>query len=170
MWDAVRLAKHNNPNAFTKCKRSKARRVGRWLYGNFKLHLKKTVSQGNAARSAQIQLSPMVVKKYHITQNSRSKTEISARVWNSLWEENSNLLSLFLRSKKKFGMKVFFPPFMFKVLPVRPSALGILVVMVLKMLTSTRKTVTKSVMRPGTISGGTKKLIQETITNIPEGR
>ena len=49
MWDAVRLAKHNNPNAFTKCKRSKARRVGRWLYGNFKLHLKKTVSQGNAA-------------------------------------------------------------------------------------------------------------------------
>ncbi len=45
---------------------------------------------------------------------------------------------------------------------VRPSALGMLVVIVLKMLTNTRNTVTKSVIRPGTISGGTKKLIQET--------
>ena len=55
-------------------------------------------------------------------------------------------------------------------LPVRPSALGMFVVMVLKMLTKTRKTVTKSVILPGTISGGTKKLIQDTITNMPEGR
>ena len=42
--------------------------------------------------------------------------------------------------------------------------------MVLNILTNTRKTVTKSVMRPGTISAGTRKLIHDTITNIPEGR
>ena len=51
-----------------------------------------------------------------------------------------------------------------------PSAFGMLVVMVLNILTNTRKTVTKSVMRPGTISAGTRKLIHDTITNIPEGR
>ena len=55
-------------------------------------------------------------------------------------------------------------------LPVSPSALGMLVVIVLKILTKTRKTVTSSVILPGTISGGTKKLIHETITNMPEGR
>ena len=55
-------------------------------------------------------------------------------------------------------------------LPVNPSAFGILVVIVLKILTSTRNTVTSSVILPGTISGGTRKLIHDTITNIPEGR
>ena len=53
---------------------------------------------------------------------------------------------------------------------VVPSALGILVVIVLKILTKTRKTVTKRVIRPGTISAGTRKLIHDTITNIPDGR
>ena len=51
-----------------------------------------------------------------------------------------------------------------------PSAFGILVVIVLKILTNTRKTVTKRVIRPGTISAGTRKLIHDTITNIPDGR
>ena len=41
---------------------------------------------------------------------------------------------------------------------VSPSALGVLVVTVLKMLTSTRNSVTSSAMRPGMMSGGTTKL------------
>lgn len=41
---------------------------------------------------------------------------------------------------------------------VRPSTLGELEVMLLKMLISTRKRVTSRVMRPGTISGGIRKL------------
>ena len=53
---------------------------------------------------------------------------------------------------------------------VRPSALGILLVMLLKMLTKQRKTVTRIVIRPGTLSGGTRKLIQETMTNMPVGK
>ena len=53
---------------------------------------------------------------------------------------------------------------------VRPSALGILLVMLLKMLTRHRKTVTRMVIRPGTLSGGTRKLIQDTMTNIPVGK
>ena len=53
---------------------------------------------------------------------------------------------------------------------VRPSAFGILLVMLLKMLTRHRNTVTRMVIRPGTDSGGTRKLIQETITNIPVGK
>ena len=53
---------------------------------------------------------------------------------------------------------------------VNPSALGMLVVMVLKMLTRTRNTVMSSVIRPGTMSGGMRKLIQDTTTNRPEGR
>ena len=53
---------------------------------------------------------------------------------------------------------------------VRPSALGMLVVIVLKMLTRTRKTVTRRVMRPGTMSGGTRNEIHDTMTNIPEGK
>ena len=53
---------------------------------------------------------------------------------------------------------------------VSPSAFGMLVVIVLKMLTKTRNTVTRRVILPGTMSGGTKKLIHETMTNIPEGR
>ena len=51
---------------------------------------------------------------------------------------------------------------------VRPSARGMLLVMLLKMLTRTRKTVTRMVILPGTLSGGTRKLIQLTMTNIPE--
>ena len=53
---------------------------------------------------------------------------------------------------------------------VRPSARGILLVILLKMLTRTRKTVTRMVILPGTLSGGTKKLIQETMTNMPAGK
>ena len=41
---------------------------------------------------------------------------------------------------------------------VSPSALGVLVVTVLKMLTRTRNSVTSSAMRPGMMSGGTTKL------------
>lgn len=52
---------------------------------------------------------------------------------------------------------------------VRPSARGMLLVMLLKILTRTRKTVTRMVMRPGTLSGGTRKLIQDTLTNIMAG-
>ena len=51
-----------------------------------------------------------------------------------------------------------------------PSALGVLVVMLLKMLTSTRKSVMRSAIRPGMTSGGTTKLIQDTTTNRPEGQ
>ena len=50
---------------------------------------------------------------------------------------------------------------------VNPSALGVLVVTVLKMLTSTRNRVIRRAMRPGITSGGTTKLIQETTTNRP---
>ena len=53
---------------------------------------------------------------------------------------------------------------------VRPSALGVLVVTVLKMLTRTRNTVMSKAMRPGILSGGMRKLIQETLTNMAEGR
>ena len=45
-----------------------------------------------------------------------------------------------------------------------------LVVTVLKMLTRTRKRVISSAMRPGTMSGGMRKEIQETTTKRPEGR
>jgi len=41
---------------------------------------------------------------------------------------------------------------------VRPSTLGELEVTLLKMLIKTRKIVTKSVILPGTISGGIRKL------------
>ena len=41
---------------------------------------------------------------------------------------------------------------------VSPSALGVLVVTVLKMLTSTRNKVTRSAILPGIMSGGTTKL------------
>ena len=53
---------------------------------------------------------------------------------------------------------------------VRPSALGELELMLLKMLTSTRKRVIRSAMRPGTMSGGMRNEIQETTTKRPEGR
>ena len=49
-----------------------------------------------------------------------------------------------------------------------PSALGLLVVTVLKMLMSTRNRVINIAMRPGTTSGGTRKLTHDTTTNRPE--
>ena len=79
---------------------------------------------------------------------------------NLQWHKNT-LASLYIFQEKERRKKC---------LPVNPSAFGILVVIVLKILTSTRKTVTRSVILPGTISGGTRKLIHDTITNIPEGR
>ena len=45
---------------------------------------------------------------------------------------------------------------------VSPSTLGELEVTLLKMLMSTRKMVTRSVILPGTISGGMRKLTQDT--------
>ena len=48
-----------------------------------------------------------------------------------------------------------------------PSALGLLVVTVLKMLMSTRNRVINIAMRPGTTSGGTRKLTHDTTTNRP---
>ena len=53
---------------------------------------------------------------------------------------------------------------------VKPSAFGVLVVTVLKMLTSTRNRVIRSAILPGITSGGTTKLIQDTTTNRPEMR
>ena len=51
---------------------------------------------------------------------------------------------------------------------VSPSALGVLVVTVLKMLTSTRNRVTRSAILPGITSMGMRKEIHETITKRPE--
>ena len=51
---------------------------------------------------------------------------------------------------------------------VRPSALGVLVVTVLKMLTSTRNRVTSSAIRPGITSIGIRNEIHDTITNSPK--
>lgn len=53
---------------------------------------------------------------------------------------------------------------------VMPSTLGEMLVMVLKMLMSTRNSVTRRAMRPGTTSGGMRKLTQETTTKRPLGR
>ena len=50
---------------------------------------------------------------------------------------------------------------------VRPSALGVLVVTLLKMLTSTRNKVTRRAILPGITSIGMRKDIQDTITNRP---
>ena len=50
---------------------------------------------------------------------------------------------------------------------VRPSALGVLVVTVLKMLTSTRNKVTRRAILPGMTSMGMRNEIQDTITNRP---
>ena len=51
---------------------------------------------------------------------------------------------------------------------VRPSALGVLVVTVLKILTSTRNSVTKSAILPGMTSIGIRNEIHETITKRPK--
>ena len=53
---------------------------------------------------------------------------------------------------------------------VIPSTLGETLVMVLKMLVSTRKRVTRRAIRPGTTSGGMRKLTQDTTTNSPDGK
>ena len=50
---------------------------------------------------------------------------------------------------------------------VRPSALGVLVVTLLKMLTSTRNKVTRRAILPGITSIGMRNDIQDTITNKP---
>ena len=50
---------------------------------------------------------------------------------------------------------------------VSPSALGVLVVTVLKMFTSTRNSVTSNAIRPGMTSMGMRKEIQDTITKSP---
>ena len=72
-----------------------------------------------------------------------------------------------LQGKSWFNGKEFFNIFKGS---NKPSALGIFVVMVLKMLTRTRNMVIRSVIRPGTTSGGIRNEIQDTMTNIPEGR
>ena len=51
-----------------------------------------------------------------------------------------------------------------------PSALGVLVVTLLKMLTRTRKRVMSKAIRPGMTSGGTTKLIHDTTTKRPKGK
>ena len=51
---------------------------------------------------------------------------------------------------------------------VRPSALGVFVVTVLKMLTKTRNKVTNNPILPGITSMGIRKEIQDTITNSPK--
>merc|ERR1711862_749979 len=53
---------------------------------------------------------------------------------------------------------------------VRPLTLGVIVATELKMVTSTRKSMARSVILPGTMSKGRRKEIQETITHSPEGR
>ena len=53
---------------------------------------------------------------------------------------------------------------------VSPSAFGVLVVTVLKMLTKTRKSVTSNAILPGMTSIGMRKLIQLTITKRPDGK
>ena len=54
------------------------------------------------------------------------------------------------------------------VMAFMPSVLGELEVTVLKILISTRNRVINMAIRPGTTSGGTKKLTQDTTTNRPE--
>jgi hypothetical protein len=56
------------------------------------------------------------------------------------------------------------------VIAVIPSVFGEILVIVLKMLLSTRKSVTRSAMRPGTTSGGIRKLTQDTTTKSPLGK
>ena len=53
---------------------------------------------------------------------------------------------------------------------ISPSAFGVLMVTLLKMLTKTRKIVTSSDMRPGITSGGITKETHEVITNSPESK
>ena len=53
------------------------------------------------------------------------------------------------------------------VMAFMPSVLGELEVTVLKILISTRNRVINMAIRPGTTSGGTKKLTQDTTTNRP---
>ena len=57
-----------------------------------------------------------------------------------------------------------------EVMAVIPSVLGEILVMELKMLVSTRKSVTRSAIRPGTTSGGMRKLTHDTTTKSPLGK
>jgi hypothetical protein len=57
-----------------------------------------------------------------------------------------------------------------EVMAVIPSVFGEILVMELKMLVSTRKSVTRSAIRPGTTSGGMRKLTQDTTTKSPLGK
>ena len=50
------------------------------------------------------------------------------------------------------------------------SVFGCVNMVELKTLIKTKSNVTKRAMRPGIASTGTRKLIQEMQTNIPEGR
>ena len=45
-----------------------------------------------------------------------------------------------------------------------------LIILTLKMFVNTRKSVINIAIRPGIISGGTRKLTQETTTNRPDGK
>ena len=56
------------------------------------------------------------------------------------------------------------------VMAVMPSVFGEILVMELKMLVSTRKSVTRSAIRPGTTSGGMRKLTHDTTTKSPLGK
>ena len=53
---------------------------------------------------------------------------------------------------------------------VIPSVLGVIAVTLLKILMRTRKRVTRRAIRPGTTSGGMRKLTQEVMTNKVDGR
>ena len=53
---------------------------------------------------------------------------------------------------------------------VMPSTFGDMFVIVLKMFVSTRKSVMRRAILPGTTSGGIRKLTQDTTTNRPDGR
>ncbi len=57
-----------------------------------------------------------------------------------------------------------------ELMAVIPSQFGETLVIVLKMLMSTRKRVTSMAIRAGITSGGMRKLDQETTTNSPLGK
>merc|ERR1719376_723009 len=53
---------------------------------------------------------------------------------------------------------------------VKPSALGVLVVTVLKMLTNTKNNITNKAIRPGMMSEGTRKETHDTATKRLDGK
>ena len=80
------------------------------------------------------------------------------------------IFNIYIHSPKSDPNTKNIQTMMYVSIAVNLSAFGIFVVMVLKMLTSTRNTVMSSAILPGTMSGGMRKLNQETMTNMPEGR